>query len=348
MKKYFAILTVLFTVILSSCSNDDITVLQNTVIRVNPSTVTNGFTYQLNAGDLDGTSSHYDLRIRIYIYDKNGSLVEKDEQTVANYLTTASFEVKLNPDEHYNVVALTDCYTDASSYVNEYWEVQNPESLSTFTIYYTQNDNLVYGTQEILGIANESIAGGDNKEIYVKPAGAIILTEVWDIHAYENLMSYIWVTGNRGNGSIDFTSTTSRPEINYNPNIDVEPYMVACNISSNPSLFVYYTYKFMMPQPNYILSLAFGDEDRVPFYTDDTKAFTIEAGHEYNYFAWLDPEEDGSGNYISFLEDVTGEKYESAKKDRKIEKSIQEYGSKSEIYSPKNSWKITELISNHE
>lgn len=61
MKKYLAIFAVLFTVILSSCSNDDIPVNRSVTFKLNPATVVDKL-YEMNAGDLTSLSSGATLK----------------------------------------------------------------------------------------------------------------------------------------------------------------------------------------------------------------------------------------------------------------------------------------------
>ena len=80
MKKYLAIFAVLFTVILSSCSNDDIPVNRSVTFKLNPATVVDNL-YEMNAGDLTSLSSGATLNVDLYVYDESGTLVERDRKS---------------------------------------------------------------------------------------------------------------------------------------------------------------------------------------------------------------------------------------------------------------------------
>lgn len=336
MKKYLAIFAVLFTVILSSCSNDDIPVQEATVIRVNPSTVMSNFTYQLNSGDLDGVNSDQELRIRLFIYDENGKLTVEQVQNVRNYLTTASFEANLPSGQSYTAVAITDVTSSKTGAVAEYWDVENVEDLSSLRINYLGSEGN-YGDQEILGVKSATIYSGENTTINVEAAGALVCTWVRNLHAYSDIQ-YIWVWGNRGNGFYDFST---QGELNSNPDLEVQPDFTDIDVKD----FNYnvYSYKFIMPQTNYKLTLAFADNSGSVIHSSDETGLTLKQGREYLYLVYLDPEDDGSGNYYSGIEDVTGQTYESSKALVEAMQMPSEH-IVSNSTEPTKSWKIKQLI----
>lgn len=337
MKKYLAIFAVLFTVILSSCSNDDIPVQNATVIRVNPATVMSNFTYQLNAGDLDGVSTDQQLRIRLFIYDESGNLYTKEEQNVRNYLTTASFEIRLDNGKAYNAIAITDVTSSKTGAVAEYWEVSEENSLSSLKVSYLGGESN-YGDQEVLGIASASVYSGDNTTINVEAAGALICTWAQNVHAYSNIQ-YIWVWGNRGNGYYDFSSTGA---LVSNPNLEVLPDFIDLNVDD----FNYgvYSYKFMMPQTNYKLTLCFADANGDAIHVADRTGINMEKGHEYLYLVVLDPNDDGSGTYSTSFDDVTGKTSRSEQPDATELEFTPSSKHSNADNAPRKSWKIKELL----
>ncbi len=84
MKKYLAIFAVLFTVTMSSCSNDDIPVDRAVTFKLNPATVVENL-YELNAGDLTSIPSGATLNVGVYVYDDSGHLVAQDAQEFGAY-----------------------------------------------------------------------------------------------------------------------------------------------------------------------------------------------------------------------------------------------------------------------
>lgn len=336
MKNYLYIIAVLFTVILSSCSNDDILVQEVTVIRVNPSTVMSNFTYQINPGDLDGVDSDEKLRIRLFVYDKNGKLADEQVQTVRNYLTTASFETNLARGESYTAIAITDVTNSKTGTVAEYWGIEDNSDLSSLRINYLGHEGN-YGDQEILGVKSATIYSGENTTINVEAAGVLVCTWVRNVHAYSNIRN-IRVWGNRGNGFYDFST---QGELNSNPDLEVQPNFI--DIDVDETNYGSYSYKFIMPQTNYKLTLAFDDNSGSVIHSSDISGLTLKQGSEYLYLVYLDPEDDGSGNYYSGIDDVTGLTLNSTRAPVEYDETPSEISVENSIEKAK-SWKIKHLI----
>lgn len=336
MKKYIAFFTVL-TVILSSCSNDDILMQETTIIRVNPSTVMSNFTYQLNPGDLDGVDSEQELRIRLFIYDENGKLINEQTQNLRNYLTTATFEVDLPSGVTHTAIAVTDVTSKKTGSVSEYWGIEESSDLASMRINYLGHEGN-YGDQEILGVKSETIHSGQNTTINVEAAGALVCTWVRNIHAYSDIR-YIWVWGNRGNGFYDFSNSGI---LNSNPDLDVQPDFTDIDVND-----IYYnglySYKFIMPQTNYKLTLVFADDSGDILGASEATGLNLKQGAEYLYLVYLDPDDDGSGHYISGFEDVTGRTYGSSRTTAE-ESHISSDCTLCNSSRIQKSWKIIELI----
>ena len=63
MKKYIGFFAALLAVTMASCTNDDITFQEETVIEVNPSTVLKNFTFQYSPESFHGTEVEYALDV---------------------------------------------------------------------------------------------------------------------------------------------------------------------------------------------------------------------------------------------------------------------------------------------
>lgn len=290
MKKYLAILAVLFTVILSSCSNDDIPVEYNSTIRINPATVMSNFTYQENPGDLDGVSAGNELRIRLYIFDESGKLVQSFQQMVPNYLTTASFDADIPNGRQYQFVALTDVVRKSDG--DEYWVVSEESSISTMKITYDGTSN-TYGAQEILGLKSVWVKAGENPTINVEAAGALVCTVLSNLHAYANVGS-ILIFSDRANGYYDFSSGGT---LESNPILDDNASFISLSDIPNYRYQVSYSYKFMMPQKNMRIYYGISDTNGEIAGVSAADGVELEMGKEYKCYLTLDPDNDGSGNY---------------------------------------------------
>lgn len=303
MKKYILMLAVAFAAVFSSCTNDEIPVQQSTVIKVNPSTIMKNFTYQLNAGDLDGVDEDENIRVRLYGYNEAGVLSFKQEQSIHNYLTLATFELSLKEEETFKAVVIVDVTNDDPEKVSEYWTVKDEQSLSTLKVEYLAVGKLVYGPQEILGISTADINSGENTTINVESAGALILTYMGNLKAYSNVYSGM-VFGTRGNGFYGFNENG---QIDSNPNLEDNPYFAVFNNENSRNAF--YTYKFLMPQTNYMIYAGFSDSQQNVIAVDAIEGITIKQGEEYLLMVVLDPNDDGSGTWSFDMYDVTGMVY---------------------------------------
>lgn len=338
MKKYLSILAVLFTVLLMSCSNEEIPTKNLTTIKVNPATIMSKFTYQINPGDLDGVGSDSKLRIRLYIYDGNGNLFVTQEKKIENYLTTASFEMFLDEGIGvYKAVVITDVISNKPGSVAEYWKVTETEKLSSIRVTYIGSD-FNYGSQEILGISSTIVYSGSDKTIDVEPAGALICTHIENIHAYSDI-HYILLFGNRGNGYYNFSPYG---ELGSNPNLRATPYFGFFKVDDLGSGV--YTYKFLMPQTNYTLSLGLMDAKSEPIFAQEYPGLTIDKGREYCYHLIFDPDDDNSGNISLSFDEVTGKVYDSSlsavSKIGALHSNLQSCGS----LELQKSWKVEELL----
>lgn len=305
MKKIILLLTAVFAVMLTSCSNDDIPVSSATVITVNPSSVIKNFTYQLSAGDLDGVDSDEQLRIRLYVYNSSGVLSYSEEKELRNYLTSAKFELALKPDEYYTAVVLTDITTDTSGNVSEYWGVENEKAISTLQVTYLASEYTVYGHQEVLGIGAVSLQGGENVTVAPEAAGALICSYAANIHAYSNIAN-IFIYGSRSNNYYTFDDSG---DFNASPNIDTYETLMNLYVAENASNYGIYTYKFTMPQTNFDLTVGFLDGDGNALSKGVKSGLTIQKGHEYYAYVLLDPNNNGDGKYMYEFSDVTGNVY---------------------------------------
>lgn len=317
MKKYLLMLAALITAILSSCSNDDLSVdtteegkVFTTTIKVDPSTVIKNFSYQLDAGEIEGIEENEQLRLRIYIFGADGTLCDKDMSTVRNYLTSSTFQFNL-PYGNYTAIAITDITSTESGSVPEYWEVSEYTSINTMKVSYTQAENSTYGPQEILGISSSSFSvNADNTlSISIEPAGAVIFALIENIHAFEELgVDYIWIFTNRNNGFYD--SFYSPSGFNAYPDLDnaATLYDMITTSTNKPG---HYVNKFMMPQQNFQINLGMYNISTIECLAASTKDdLTIEKGKEYFYHVVLDSQGDGQHYSVDFS-DVTGKTYTS-------------------------------------
>ena len=299
MRKFAYLIALTASFILASCSNDDIPVEKKTVVRVNPSTIMTPFSYQISPGDLDGVDATQNVRIRLFVYDENGDLYTSEQQDVKNYLTSAAFNLNLDNEKNYTVIAISDVTDTNDGSVAEYWTVSDQKDINTLKITYAGSDTN-YGDQEILGVSSATVSSGDNATINLQAAGALVCTHVSNIHAYSNIEK-ILIWGSRGNGFFDFESNGT---LNSNPDLDILPDFLDIDVP-NTSYSGIYSYKFLMPQTNYELALRFFDGNGESLGTGFKEGLRLEKGREYLFYVELDPNGLGDNTYSSDFVDVT-------------------------------------------
>lgn len=339
MKKFLlfiaALLVATSALVVTSCHNTG-PVMKKTTIRVNLSTVMSNFTYQVNAGDLDGVIDDHTIRVRLYLYDENGYLQESQEESARNYLSSVMFDTELPEEENFTAIVITDVVTKKSGAIPEYWDVVDAENINSLKINYAAKGKDPYGAQEILGVKSSMLRSGDNINIDVEAAGAMVCTRAVNVHAYSDVQ-YIWVFGDRGNDNYYFSSYG---DLNYNPDLDEMPDFTFIDVDD----FNYgvYSYKFIMPQTNYKFTLLFLNDDFDTIAGSVTSISSLAKGREYLCAVILDPDDDGSGNFTYGVVDVTGQ---TARSESRFEMSGKM--EKSENLFPaqhQTSWKVKDLI----
>lgn len=129
MKKYILTLFVLMGM-LSSCSNDDITVDYATNFKVNLSTVIKPFTYEMTPGELESVGSDERIRTRLLIYDTEGNLVDQETQLLSNYSAIMSCSKALKKGD-YIAIAISDVVQYSNSKISfQYWSLSDSASIA--------------------------------------------------------------------------------------------------------------------------------------------------------------------------------------------------------------------------
>lgn len=297
MKKYLAIFAVLFTVILSSCSNDDIPVTHATAFKVDPSTVISSYE-EYNVGDLTSLGSYYQLRIRLLVYNQEGVLVASDEAFSPDYTHVQTFSFNLSEGE-YTTVAITDVVGKTSSAVDEFYTLSDQTKLNTTTLSYT---GYVGGQRAILGLTTESqYISSSSREIgiKVKPAGALIVCHIdnwnaclnWNDNGVTLDVKTFKLLGNQASSDLTLNSFGEPTfSIRSSSNYDYIWY----THDRNSDYVGGYGYAFKFPMTN--VKLKWVAETASGSYNwGDPAVVDIESGKEY-YFE-LDVENDEAGWY---------------------------------------------------
>lgn len=248
MKKYLTIFAVLFTVILSSCSNEDIPVSQSTTFTINPTSVIEPLLEcEIVAGELETLPSGFGLHVQLFIYNSNGELIQHEEETLPNYTSLMKREVYL-PSGDYRALAITDVKASTT----DYWEFENMDNLSGATI--KSRDKLGY-QWKILGLqsAHFTVEDGQAKDFRMTPTayGALFTVGYQNIHAYSDVVN-LGLAANRSADKLVFNSVG-------NPTLTVESNNNEFNwwnnyitVAEESDSFVY-RYSFQLPISKYSL-----------------------------------------------------------------------------------------------
>ena len=300
MKKYISMMVVCLA-ILSSCTNEDISVGNLVTVKVNPSGVIAPFEYEMNPGDLENISESHKLRTRIFVYDKDGLLKASETQYLAGYsnIMTSSLEL---PKGTYTAIAITDVVEMSSSDVTfEYWNVSGEDVISQLMV--TDAGYIGY-KNKILGVGKQTISVGDkNGEFMVKcsAAGAVCLVYYCNIHTFSDVEQY----------GVLMTKTSDNISFNESGNYDVSIESSGTNFSwwlgklspkDYSSYKNIYSYLFVLPMSKVTLQfVADTDDDR--YYLAEKSTMNLEAGREYLMMLDLDDEDYGITSLFMELSD---------------------------------------------
>lgn len=282
MKKYLAIFSVLFTVILSSCSNDDIPVGQSITFKVNPSTVVSSL-LEFTAGDLSSIDSDENLYVSLYIYNTAGNLVSSEVQKFKDYTHIMNSVQSIGAGE-YTVVASTQIIDDSDF---KYWEISGTDNLSTFTV---KDKGYIGGSAKILGLSAQKVTVNSSTMevlINVECAGAVALVQVMDWNRYSNVASF----GLMSNKSCDDVTFDYNGGLNYSVETksDYSYWMTKWTYDSNYNGA--YGYTFMFPYTNINMAFVAITTSNSRNYLGETCTGNIEKNHTY-WFAYDVQEEE--------------------------------------------------------
>lgn len=288
---------------LSSCSNEDITVGNMVTMKVNPSGVITPFKYEMNSGELEGLSESYKLRTRILVYDENGQLKESDTQYLSNYSNIMTSSMAL-PYGKYIVIAITDVVKMPGSNIEfEYWLISGEKNLSQLKV---TDAGYIGGKNKILGVGKQVITiDDDNNDSFVvkcTPAGAICLTYYCDIHRFSDVEKYgVLMTKSSESISYDNSGNYAVSVDNNGGNYDwwldyIEPkdYTNYSNI---------YGYYFVLPMNSVKFKfIADTEDDRINLSNEYT--MNLEMGKQYLFMLdLLDDNEQISSMFIELSDD---------------------------------------------
>lgn len=299
MKKIFFILTSVITLILSSCSNDDIPVSLSTTFKINPANVIQPFSYEINPGDLEGVDSDNTLRVRLLVYNSEGVLVQTETQYLSSYASVMSTAINLE-NGNYTAVVITDVVEkDGENISWACWELSDENSLTTAKI---TDLGYIGGKAKILGIGSKKFSiSGASEEILINPtpAGAVLCTMWRNIHTFSDVDMIVLQTNRssdylvmNSDGGYDVAIENDNNNYKWRTNY-IEP-------SDYPNSTNIYGYCFTLPTNNISFRYRIDTSDSESVYSD-AMSFNIKAGSEYYFEIDLcDPDHNNGISFGSF------------------------------------------------
>ncbi len=274
MKKYVFSAIVLFSMLLTSCSNDDITIGAPSTISVNASEVISSFV-QYKAGELEAMEAGQKLRLRALVYNSKGELVFQATDFFTNYnvqLKTSSF---LSPGE-YTVIGISDVVEMSGTTVTtEWWKLSGENKLSEMVI--TDQQMIGYNAR-ILGVGKGKLtvqgSQSNSTVINLKPVGTLVYVFIENTSSFSNISAYtLW--SNKSSAAISFNSNGDYSIIeDYDSDYN---YIIA---SLKP--VDGYLYNYILPMNNVKLWFTATQNDKEKtFPTDEGAIWDVKSGEEY-------------------------------------------------------------------
>ncbi len=180
----------------TSCNKDKkIDVDYNVTVTLNPSTVVSGFElWQSDDLDLTGSAK---LRLQLFVYDKDGKLVCKDEKNVAGYSSNASFKMML-PEGEYTFLASSNVVNPRQD-TPEIWGFSLVEEINNIKI--DKVSEYIEGKKEILGLKliKKTISKSETFTIDILSATALVNIAYDSFNYWQDVVQYRIVCYNKNN-----------------------------------------------------------------------------------------------------------------------------------------------------
>ncbi len=271
MKKVLIALVALVGMI-SSCTNDDITISKVTTFKVNPVTVVDRL-YEIKAGDLTALSSGSKLIVTLYIYDDKGGLVNKISNEYSAYTHMMTADIDLAPG-NYTAVATSHVSSNV-----DYWSFTGLDQLSTFKI---TDNGYIGGKSKILGLSIVKFSVGNSSETFninIENAGAVavVLFNKWN--KYNNVKIYSLM----GKQACDYLSFDNQGAKDYSIKSDSKYkfYKVKAEYDSDLTSPYLYFFTFPIRNASFRFYAETTEDELVPMGTEFVD--DIKLGYSYRF-----------------------------------------------------------------
>lgn len=284
MNKYFSLLAFSLVAMLVSCTNDEISISRTVNFTINPSTVVSTFSIgEENAGELEGFNTDCKLNIELFIYDDQGDLVKKFNNSYSNYAVQMKASAFLEHGQ-YTAVAIT--HIDAPTQNLYFWAIEGEEKLEGMRIV---DNGYIGGQNKVLGVTVKEFEVGEEMadlNINVLPAGSMLVVRYYNYLALKNMGYTVFsLMGNKTMDYLEFDrfGNTSVVADNHNGQYDWTYDTIDAADFEDGYTYIY-GYEFILPMTN--VGLQFYTEDENYLYSlGSSTNFTTQAGG--CYYAYL-------------------------------------------------------------
>lgn len=241
------VMMVLGALLLASCTNDkEVDIAYQFTVKIDILDVVKGQKSIDNSdvfpsGRID--IADYNVRIKLFIYDNNGYLVQSDTKIVSDFAQVVTV-VKSMPEGDYTVVATADIVESVNDRIDfEFWRFEGVNMLRDFKI---KDLSYVGYEYKVLGISkkNVNISKSTDLNINVQPAGSLVT--MWFRNAYVSSIAYIYFEWNKSSDYYLVNEDNSNVLIGgSNEEFEVES-----------SYTGYYSQRYFLPVQNFTITWA--------------------------------------------------------------------------------------------
>ena len=276
MKNYILSAVALFAVLISSCSNEDITIGAPSTISVNASGVISSFV-EYNAGELETMGSGNKLRLRALVYNSKGELVAQSVDYFTNYNVQLKTSEFLSPGA-YTVIGISDVVEmEGTSIKTEWWTLSGQDKLSDMVI---KDQGMIGYSSRILGVGKGTLnvqeSQSNSIEVNLKPAGALVYIFLENAASLSsrNITGYtLWA-----NKTTEALSFDSSGNYNITEDYDSDYYYIICSLKPSDG----YLFNYILPMNNVKLWFSATENGKeYEFPTDEGALLNIKSGEEY-------------------------------------------------------------------
>lgn len=281
MKKFFTLIMVVVSAFVASCTNDDVPIedYTDTTFKVYLNNIVDiPNIYEVYTGELESVSKGYKLRVRLLVYNSDGTLVASETEYFSSYNDIMSTTMTLEEGKYY-AVAITDVINSDGKF--SYWILSDENSINSARV---TDNGYIGGQNKFLGVGSvEFSLFTSTEEVTIKPslAGAIILSMWRNVNAYNNVNKTTLVSNRISKymalnwyGGIDYVLDNDNNNFKWRVS-----YLERAKYPDSKNVYAYF---FSFPMKNVSFKYTIETSDIGTLETD-TFTMNLEAGYEY-YF----------------------------------------------------------------